>query len=64
MFKVQKYKVKREDLIDAIVAGIFFVAIVVFFIERHRREGGCTECQQSAPQDSAEQDLVNFLNTL
>ncbi len=68
MFKVTKYKVRREDLQDAIIAGIVFVAIVVFFIERHRREGGCTNCQQSESAPQGEEghgldDLLTFFDS-
>lgn len=61
--KITKYKVKREDLIDAIIAGIVFMAVVVFFIEKHRREQGCTSCQQQQQGDMEEGIMDIFAAT-
>lgn len=61
--KITKYKVKSEDLQDAIIAGILFIAVVIYFVEKHRREGSCTNCQQSknAQQSDDEKALMDFL---
>ena len=62
--KIQKYKVRGEDLQDAIIAGVVAIVVVIFFIEKHRREGGCTECQQNAARSRDEQDLITHLTTI
>ena len=46
-----KYKIKPDDLRDAIVAGLVFLAILVYVVEKHRREKGCTSCQQQQNLD-------------